>query len=153
MQKTLAAGPTLLILALLASGCSPSLSPLYRDYEMPAESTTDSVLPLIRAALEEAGWELTESASPNVVATERKTLSEWGLYRVEVYLEATPLGGEHVRLFVHPQRRFITGGRSKIPFMAPNLRRNILPDLNESFQNQGLELAKSPRERGVTERS
>lgn len=141
------------VLGLSLSACSPSLSPLYRDYEVPSDSlAAASVLPRLRLALAEAGWTVTESVVPNVVATERKTLSDWGLYRVEVYLEVAPLGTDHVRVFVHPQRRFITGGRSKIQFLVPSLRRSILPDLNEALERQGLTMARSAKERGLTER-
>ncbi|HEX7072199.1 MAG TPA: hypothetical protein VF190_15410 [Rhodothermales bacterium] len=142
------------MLALGLSACAPSLTPLYRDFEMPADSmTTAEVIPILEAALTDAGWDIAEPTTPNVVATQRKTLSEWGLYRVEAYLEAAPLGGNYVRLFVHPQRRFITGGRSKIPFLVPSLRRSILPDINEAFQKHGLQMAKSARERGLVEPS
>ena len=154
MRDSKALALTLVVVVMVVGACSPSLSPLYRDYEVPADTSgTIDVLPRIRAALTDAGWNVSEAATPNVIATERRTLSEWGLYRVEVYLEAAPIGGEHVRLFIHPQRRFITGGRSKIPFLAPSLRRSILPGLNEAFQKQGLELARSARERGVVENS
>ncbi len=143
----------IIILGVSLSACSPSLSPLYRDFEVPSDSaTTASVLPRLRTALSEAGWTVTDSVTPNVVATERKTLSDWGLYRVEVYLEAAPLGKDYVRVFVHPQRRFITGGRSKIQFMVPSLRRSILPELNEAMERQGLQMARSARERGLMER-
>lgn len=147
--------PTLLVftLAIGVAGCSPSLSPLYRDYQVPADSaTTEDLLPRLRAALSDAGWVMTTSQTDNVIATERRTLSDWGLYRVEVYLEAAPLGQNFVRVFVHPQRRFITGGRSKIPYLVPSLRRSILPDLNEALQRHGLSLAKSADERGIIER-
>lgn len=142
----------LLVLLVASTGCSPSLSPLYRDYQVEADSlTTEDVLPKLRAALTEAGWSVTASAAENVVATERVTLNDWGLYRVEVYLEAAPLAGGFVRVLVHPQRRFITGGRSKIQYMIPSLRRAILPDLNEALEKQGLVMAKSARERGLTQ--
>lgn len=137
---------------ILWSGCSPSLSPLYRDYQASEQYTgEEEILSRIQAALTEAGWTVTDSPASNVVATERRTLGDWGLYRVEVYLEAAPLAGDYVRLFVHPHRRFFTGGQSKIPFLKGSLRRNILPALNSAFARHGLELADSPRERGVVD--
>lgn len=132
----------ILATSLFLSACSPSLSPLYRDYTIvPEESagpSEDDVYARILRALEEAGWQPAEPATENVVATEMRTLRRWGLYRTVAYLEAAPVSGEYVRLFIHPYRRFITGGRSKIPYLTRSLRGQILPDINEAFEKHGL---------------
>lgn len=137
------------VLALLM-GCSPSMTPLFSDYEVHETGGDSVLLERIEAALEDAGWTLAPPPTPNIVATERRKLSEWGLYRIEAYLEAAPLGNRHVRVFVHPQRRYITGGRSKMPFLARSLRRSILSDLDRTFEERGLIVARSARERGIT---
>jgi hypothetical protein len=128
--------------ALLLSACAPSLSPLYRDYEiLPEESagpSDDDVYARILRAFEEAGWTPTEAVTENVIATEVRTLRQWGIYKTVAYLEAAPVSGKYVRLFIHPYRRFITGGRSKIPYLSRSLRGQILPDINEAFEKQGL---------------
>jgi len=146
LRRTL---PVLAIL-LFAGGCSPSVAPLFRDYEISSPNADGPLLERIERALINAGWSLAPRPTPNVVATERRKLSDWGLYKVEAYLEAAPLGGEHVRVFVHPQRRYLTGGRTKMPFLARSLRQTIMSDLNESFEKQGLIVARSARERGLT---
>lgn len=130
---------------LLLAGCAPSLSPLYRDFE-----TTTIAPPLparIGAALEAAGWQTRAGDAPNVVATETRRLGNWGLYAVEVYLEAVPVGSDHVRLYFHPYRHFFTGGRSKIPYLNGRLRRALLADLDAAFADEGLLLIGTSVER------
>jgi hypothetical protein len=148
----------------VSAGCAPSFSPLYRDFDIePAadaplaarasaetEATTvrdDAVYARIRAALAEAGWEEAPPASPNVVSTEPRQLSDWGLYRVLVSLDVVPIGSRHVRVLFHPARRYVTGGRSKIPYLSSGLRQALLPELNEAFEMQGLYPIGTPRER------
>ena len=126
-----------------------------------------SVQARVTAALLEAGWDTLHTQVPNAIATKDKTLSRWGLYRVTASLEVTPLGQvegvqdldlqehegqrqagqDHVRVFVHPYRRYITGGRGKIPFLTPSIRSKFLPELNEAFREQGLVLLGTPVER------
>ena len=107
-----------LVLCSLAA-CSPSLSPLYRDYTLTQEDSgpEDDLVaePRIRDALQASGWDPAESAAPNAVSTEERTLRNWGLYRVVVELEVVPLGPEHVRVYFHPYRRYLFGGRGKNP--------------------------------------
>lgn len=155
----------LLCLAGIAAttGCAPSFSPLYRDFDVEpraagsvtaerVSTTTDSgesgdVYARIRTALAEAGWSEDEAAAPNVVSTQPRTLSDWGLYRVLVSLDVVPIGGQHVRVLFHPVRRYFTGGRSKIPYLNSGMRRELLPSLNEAFKAQGLHPIGTPRER------
>jgi len=58
---------------VLLSGCSPRLSPLYRDYDAGPEVMTEdssevddgtSIMARIRSALVEAGWEVVEPVTP-----------------------------------------------------------------------------------------
>lgn len=144
-------------LGALFIGCAPSFSPLYRDYNVEsasdeAEETTADVVDSdlysrIRAALTDAGWAATTPVAPNVVSTEPRQLSNWGLYRVLVSLDVVPVGERHVRVLFHPARRYFTGGQSKIPYLDGGLRRALLPDLNEAFEAQGLYPIGTPRER------
>lgn len=130
-----------LLLLVLLSACAPAISPLYRDYavEPAAESAGDTeVYARLQTALTQARWTLAPSAPPNAVTTEARTFRTWGLYRVEVSLEAVPIGGDHVRVYVHAHRRYVTGSRSKIPYLRRSLARDVFPDLNEAFTAQGL---------------
>ncbi len=130
---------------IFLSACSPSLSPLYRDYKVP--ETDSSLNGRITSALQEAGWDTLRTEVPNAIVTGSKTLSHWGLYKVTASLEVTPLGQDHIRVFVHPYRRYVTGGRGKIPYLSPSVRSKFLPELNEAFKNQGLVAVGTPIER------
>ncbi len=124
------------LLALSLSACSPSLSPLYRDYEI---RTADQPLAeRIEDALAEAGCQSTPSSAPNALATQERKVRSWGLYSVVVSLEAVPVGGSYVRLYLHPYRKYFTGNRSKIPFLKKSLQRTLLKDLNEAFETRGM---------------
>lgn len=133
---------------ILLTGCSPRLSPLYRDYEVQAATNADTeevvddhaaVMERIRAGLRDADWEIGESVTPNVVAAEPRQFREWGLYSIEVELEVAPVGGNYVRLFVHPYRIYFTGAKRKIPYLRGSLARSVLKDLHAAFEKQGLE--------------
>jgi len=124
------------------------LSPLYRDYEVDAAAVAAdteiaddqaAVMDRIKQGLREAGWTISESVTPNVVAAESRKFREWGLYSIEVELEVAPVGGNYVRLFVHPFRIYFTGAKRKIPYLRGSLARSVLKDLHESFEAQGLE--------------
>jgi len=142
---------SVMALLILISGCSPRLSPLYRDYEVTAGEThseTDAaiipddhaeVMVRIRAALEAAGWQVSEAVTPNVIAVASRKFREWGIYSIEVDLEVAPVGGNYVRLFVHPYRIYFTGSKRKIPYLRGSLARSVLKDLHEAFAEQGLE--------------
>ena len=135
----------LAVLGLAISACSPALSPLYRDYQVP--DGVPAFDERITAALEEAGWDTVGVDTPNAITTEERTLSHWGIYRVIASLEVTPLGSDHVRVFVHPYRRYFTGGRGKIPYLTKSIRSKFLPALNEAFKEQGLTVVGTPLER------
>jgi hypothetical protein len=153
----------------LSAGCAPSFSPLYRDFDIePAAEHTSgverasseagasmerdsAVYERIRAALAEAGWDEGDPAAPNVVSTQPRQLSNWGLYRVLISLDVLPIGDRHVRVLFHPVRRYFTGSRSKIPYLNSSMRQALLPTLNEAFEAQGLYPIGTPRERDEEE--
>lgn len=138
----------LVVIPAMLSACAPSLSPLYRDYEFRDEARThEAVRAGIETALTEAGWQLASPSAPNVVTTEMRSFINWGLYKVEARLEVVPIGGEYVRVFVHPYRKYITGGRGKIPYMKGSIRRAIIPKLNRALETQGLVPIGSARSR------
>lgn len=150
--------PLFALVCLVAlAACAPSISPLYRDYEVEpaplasadveAESRDARVRDRLRAALAEAGWTVGGPAAPNVISTEERGFGSWGLWRVLVSLDAVPVGDRHVRVQIHPVRRYITGGRSKIPYLGRSLRAAILPDLNEALETHGFHPVGTPRER------
>lgn len=148
---------TAIAFLVLLSGCSPKLSPLYRDYEvmhdpvgseaMPAGSDAESPAPAedraatfqdIRAGLEASGWTVIDGVTDNVLATEPRKFREWGVYSIEVDLEVAPVGGNYVRLLVHPYRIYFTGAKRKIPYLRGSLARSVLKDLHGAFEEQGL---------------
>ncbi len=128
-----------LLLTVTAISCSPALHPLYRDYEHDGLADS-SLLHQIEEALKETGWELTSPPSPNAVATAEREIRDWLLYKVVVQVEAVPLGTRHVRLLVHPYRIYITGSRSKIPFLKRGIRQRVVRDIDKAFQARNLTL-------------
>lgn len=72
------------------------------------------------------------------MATAPRRLRHWGLYSIVVSIDAVPVGERHVRLFVHPYRHYITGGRSKIPYLKGSIRRRVMADLDRTLKAQGL---------------
>ncbi|MDX1740727.1 MAG: hypothetical protein R3178_05510 [Rhodothermales bacterium] len=139
----------ILAVAWALAGCAPSISPLYRDYDLrdAGETGGTDMRERIREALAETRWTAVPSSAPHVVATDTVTLQRWGLYRVEVSLEVAPIGDRYVRVFVHPYRKYFTGARRKIPYFKRRLRRSILPELARAFEAQGLYAIGSAMER------
>ncbi|SHK73254.1 hypothetical protein [Rhodothermus profundi] len=134
----------ILLLGLASAGCSPRLVPLYYDYRLP--DTTAAALPPVARALQAAGWETTQ-LTPTLLQTAPRPLQHWGLYRVMVRLEAVPINGRFVRLFIHPYRQYFTGRRSKIPYLPAGLRATLLPRLHAALQAAGLTPAGTALER------
>jgi len=132
-QRLLYAFGGALILSL--SACAPSVSPLYRDYEV--QDPNRSVTARIEAALDETGWQRVPGSTPNIIATDERKVKSWGIYSIVVSLEVAPVGEEYVRLYFHPYRKYFTGSRSKIPFLQKSLQRALLQDLNDAFEQQG----------------
>ena len=125
------------VLVLSVNACAPSLSPLYRDYEV--QQAEEPVAERIEAALVEAGWQVVPASAPNALATDERKVRSWGLYSVVVSLEVVPVGEHYVRLYLHPYRKYFTGNRSKIPFLKKSLQRALLTDLNRAFYQEGLQ--------------
>lgn len=122
---------------LLFAGCSPSLAPLYKDYEL--RDKDEDVQNRIISALEEAGWAMSEeSISPNVVRTEERVLNRRGIYRTLAILEIVPIEDSYVRVMIHPYRDHLIGTKSKLPYLPGNIRRQIVPPLTRSFEAAGL---------------
>jgi len=127
----------LLSIALLAgAGCSPSMAPLFRDFE--SEGAPDETEGRMMRALEAAGWEQVESQAPNALRTSERILNRRLVYKTVVTLEVVPIGDEYIRVFIHPYRDNLIGGKSKIPYLQSNVRRKILPPLTEAFEEEGL---------------
>ncbi len=175
-MKRLCAPALLLVASLFLSACAPSLAPLYRDYDRPSPDTllavaiSEAVNPAgepsgmgpvqgavastvperIVAALNEAGWDTTATDLPHAIATKERVLRRWGLYRVTVYMEVTPLGRDHVRIYIHPFRKYIFGKASKIQYLTRPIRSRFMPELDEAFATYGLKPAGTPFERDDT---
>ena len=139
---------------VLLAGCAPSVTPLYRDYAAPmaAPPTTATAdarsLDRLREALVEAGWTvLPASDAPAVVSTAPRGFGDWGLYRVEAHLDVVPVGDRHVRVLVHPVRRYVTGSASKIGFLTRGLRGRVLGTLDAALSRRGLRPLSAPIER------
>ena len=136
MKKT----ALILFVAVILTGCSPRLSPLYRDYEVTVEEDLSDALvsERIDRGLKAAGWSPIEGITANVIATESRQFREWGLYKIVVELEVAPVSGDYVRLLIHPYRVYFTGKRSKIPYLRGSLARSVLKELHEEFEQEGL---------------
>jgi hypothetical protein len=123
--------------ALVLAACTPPTAPLFHDFRQPGTAVApDSLLALVGYALEDAGWSVASMES-GVVRTEERVMRRWGLYRITVSLEAMPMGERHVRVFIHPFRRFATGGQSKLFALDAGLRQSLLPPLDEAFASRG----------------
>lgn len=117
-------------LGVAGMGCSPRLVPLYYDYQLP--SATEAPLYPVAQALTAAGWEVIRGDSLHL-ETAPRAMRHWGLYQVVVRLEAVSVDGRFVRLFIHPYRRYLTGRRSKIPYLPAGLQAILLPQLHTAL--------------------
>ncbi len=104
----------------------------------------------IVAALNEAGWDTTATDLPHAIATKERVLRRWGMYKITVYLEVTPLGRDYVRIYMHPFRKYVFGKASKIQYLTRRIRSRFMPELDEAFANHGLRPAGTPFERDDT---
>ena len=175
-MKRLCAPALLLVISFFLSACAPSLAPLYRDYDMPSPDTllavavSESMNPSgepsgmapdegvgartvperIVAALNEAGWDTTATDLPHAIATKQRVLRRWGMYSIVFYLEVTPLGRDHVRIYIHPFRKYVFGKASKIQYLTRRIRSRFMSELDEAFSKHGLKPAGTPFERDDT---
>lgn len=142
-----------LVLLVASSGCAPSLTPLYRDFEeaprASREQTADSrpELERIDRALRSVGWKTRPGAVDGILATEPRAFREWGLYTVEVDLEVLPLAGRYVRVLIHPYRHYFVGGRRKIPYLKTGLAEDVVRDLETAMAAEGLTLVGTATDR------
>ncbi len=137
--------PLLALALLLASGCAPKLTPLYRDF---SDKTADAeIYARIERALEAAEWTVVDGVTNNVVATAPRTFRSWGVYSVEVELEIAPLAGDYVRVLVHPYRLFFQGTRRKVPYLRKSLAHSAMKELTAAFEAEGLTAAGTAEER------
>ncbi len=145
--------PFVLVIAatVVLTACAPSISPLFRDYTVEAPggqpASSPDVFTRIQAALTEAGWTETGAAAPNVISTEPRFVSNWGLFRTAVRLDVAPIGEHHVRVIFTPTRHSVFGGRTKIGYLSSGVRRAILPQLNAAFEQQGFVVLGTAQER------
>ena len=131
------------------AGCSPSLSPLFRDYEV--NEAEEVIGTRVERALTKAGWELTEASAPNAIRTIDRTLNRRLIYKTVVALEVVPIEDRFVRVFIHPYRDNLIGGKSKIPYLPSNIRRRVVPDITEALAREGLyAVGKVPEELVLT---
>ena len=151
----------LVVIVVVAAGCSPPIAPLYRDYERGGErrgadrsdTSRVDIYARIDAALRAADWTPAEEhVVANVVATEMRKFQHWGLYRVVAYLEVAPVGEAYVRVYLHPYRQYIWRTRTKIPYLPATLKHRIVPELNAAFEAQGLHVFGAARDSTVAER-
>lgn len=171
-MKRSRAPTALLVVFLLLPACAPSIAPLYRDYDIVAPDTSlaapvsgpmdfpeiasgedadpAAVRRRVADALHEAGWETTPTDLPHAVATRERVLQRWGLYRVTARLEVTPLGRDHVRVYVHPFRKYVFGKASKMQYLTRPVRSRFLPEIDRAFAKRGLRPAGTPFERDDT---
>ncbi len=137
------------------SACSPSLVPLYRDFEAgvspdsgaTSDTATNPGTPStpvetlearIERAVLAAGWELSDAPASNVTATQARVVRRWGLYHTEVSIEVSPVNRNYVRVLVHPYRVYFTGHRSKMPFLKRSIRKAVFDDLQRTFEDEGI---------------
>ena len=127
---------------MIAVGCTPRLSPLYRDFSIEKPVPNDQDLRgQIGEALDEAGWTVIDGVTSNIVATESRKFHTWVVYRMEVELEVAPVGKGYVRVFIHPYRRYFTGSRGKMPYLKKGFANSIMETLEEPFASRGLKFA------------
>ncbi len=129
---------TTLALATLIglSGCSPSLSPLYRDFEH--ESETLDVRDRVERALADSEWQLDDEFDQTVITTQTRTFRHWGLYRVEASLQVSEVDGDYVRVLINPYRVYLNGRRSKLPYLKKSLGRAVMKDFRNELTEVGL---------------
>ncbi len=119
--------------ALLIAGCAPRLAPLYRDYRAP----DTLALGAAQRALATAGWALAPSPPAGTLATDLRTGSDFGLYRMHLRVEVLPLDSGLVRVLFDPVRRFAWGERSHMPYLPGGLSRTYVAPLEQALKAQG----------------
>ncbi len=132
------------IVLLFLCGCGSSLAPLYRDY-VPVTPSVDTSA--IGTVLSQSGWKLQQPVTKGTWRTHSKWMEDWGLYRIRVSLDVVPLRGGTIRVFFHPYRIFIVGGRSKMMYLRGALKHRLFTSLDGAFESAGYQPAGSLFER------
>jgi hypothetical protein len=132
---TLALATILLSAALV--GCTPSVSPLFRDFEVRAAADDPG---LIREALEAAGWSIAPDTTSSYLRTLPRRFNERGIAASEVELEIVPMARQHVRVFIYAQRVYFFGHRGTLPYLSSGLRDRFVPQLSQAFGERGMVL-------------
>ncbi|MEO0557371.1 MAG: hypothetical protein AAF170_04215 [Bacteroidota bacterium] len=139
-----------LVLALataLLAGCAPTLSPPYRDYEVRAEVSGDSLTRQLVNAATEAGWTPVPAESPRIVSTASRPVGQSLLSKTTAALDLVPLDGGFVRVYVRAERHSVLGGRSKVFALTGALRESVLGPISTSLADRGLVALGTPRDR------
>jgi hypothetical protein len=154
MVATAYAGPMLrswtLSLSLAASllaGCASTLSPPYRDYEVRAEISDDSLTHKLVEAVTAAGWTTVPAESSRVVSTAPRPVGQGLLSKTTAALDFVPLDGGFVRVYVRAEKRSVLGGRSKVFALDGALRQSVLGPISASLAERGLMALGTPRDR------
>ncbi len=131
-----------LVVMVSIVGCSPSLAPMFKDYEIADEEDADEdVQQRVLSALQDVGWVPAEEAIlPTVILTEERILNRRGLYKNTVVLEVLPVGDTYIRVLIHPYRDHLIGNRTKLPYLPAHIEKQIVPDLTASLESHGLYL-------------
>lgn len=138
----------MLLGAAVLGGCAPRLSPVYRDYALPASlaapglaesARADSLRARAAAALRAAGWTVQPrtGALPAAVQTERRTVSSALVYRNQVAVFAFPVGERLLRVQFQPVRRYTARTRTFLPYLPASLAREVVPGLDAALRARG----------------
>ena len=91
---------------LFVMGCSPSLAPMFKDYEIAdEEDASEAVQQRVMSALQDIGWVPAEEAIlPTVILTEERILNRRGIYKNTAVLEVLPSNQDkaYIRVLIHP---------------------------------------------------
>jgi hypothetical protein len=126
-----------LVVAGFLSGCSPSISPLFRDFEASSVGTGQDP---IREALESAGWSISQDTTDTYLRTMPRRFNNRGFVASEVYLEVVPMARQHFRIFIYAERLYFFGHRGRIPYLPASLRDAVVPPLAAAFAMHGMNL-------------
>jgi hypothetical protein len=130
---------------ILLAGCSPSITPLFRDFEVAAGEPAEPSE--IAAALSAAGWTLVSEENAPAIRTEPRAFRKRLISHTEARLEAIPMGGQYVRVLIRADRVYVTGHRGPLGYLPEGVRREIVPPLRAAFAEHGMVLVPTTVER------
>lgn len=132
---------------LLLGGCSPRLSPPYRDYEVRTEVAEEALTRQLEEAATDAGWTTVPAETPRMVSTASRPIRAGLLSRTSAAIDLVPLDGGFVRVYVRAEKRSLLGGRSKVFALDGALRQSVLGPISASLAERGLVALGTPRDR------